>query len=148
MELAFTDLADLPTEVGRDLSSRPVPGTPEYQYEQERLEREQWQTHLPKELAEDGWLVCRDWDEGCWQWVVWHAHTFLKTRPFLLRHEAIDQAIRLATFYELLPLKELCRAEIEHPTWFTKLPSLVHWYEYDHLKAWEWAEAYQARHPT
>lgn len=147
MQLAFTDLEDLPPAVGKHLSSRPLPGTPGYAFEQELLEQERWQTYLPKVLAEDGWQVIKEWDEGQWKWVVWHSFTFLKTIPFSSRYEAIDQAIRLATFYEPRPLSELRRAEVENPTWFTRLPSTFHWCRYDHIKTREWSKAYLERHP-
>lgn len=145
MQLAFTDLDDLPPAIGKYLSSRPVPGTLAYQQEQKRLEMDRWQTFLPKELLEDGWTVSKEWDEGQWQWVVWHSHTSLKTIPFISRYEAIEQARRLATFYELLPAEELRRAEVDRPTWFTKLPTLLHWYLYDSNNVRRWYEEYQER---
>lgn len=147
MQLAFTDLEDLPPAIGKHLSSRPLPGSPAYISEQELLEWQRWQTYVPKILAEDGWLVEKAWDEGRWKWIVWHLHTYLKTIPFSSRYEAIEQARRLATFYELLPAEELRRAEVDHPTWFTKLPTLLHWYQYDSATAQEWYDAYQRRHP-
>lgn len=146
-QLSFSDLAELPRWQAKHFSSEPLPDTPEYQSMKEFEELDQRQRTIPKELAADLWWLEKVWDEGGWKWAMNHRHTKLKTAPFISKYDAIDQAWRLATFYELLPIPLLRQAEEDRPTWFTKLPTLLHWYQYNWQDALRWAIEYRERHP-
>lgn len=103
------------------------------------------QTYLPKELLNDGWVLHKEWTQGQWQWIVWHAHTGLKTSCFNSFHDSIEQAKHLAAFYELLPPNLLEFHWIHNRGWFQKLPTLIHWHQHDPKTATRWTTEYQQR---
>ena len=145
VQLTFADLADLPPTVGKYLSSRPLPGSRAYRDEQERQAWQRWQAHVPSLLTQDGWVLEKTWHDGRWQWRMQHHYTALATMPLASLHDAIDQALWLAAFYELLPVAELWRIDAIHPEWLRALPSFWHRYQYDARRARRWQDEYQAR---
>jgi len=145
IQLSFADLAGLPPVVGKYFVTNPVPGTRAYKEEQECRQWQQWQSHVPGMLVQDRWILDKVWDEGHWQWEMRHLHTSLATIPVSSLHDAIDQALWLATFYELLPVQELLRIEATYPNWLRALPTFFHRYQYEPATAKRWYDEYLAR---
>ncbi len=148
IQLSFADLAGLPPVVGKYSLTDPLPGTRAYKDAQACRQWKQWQSHIPGILVRDGWILDRAWNEGQWQWVMQHLHTSLATMPVSSLHEAIDQALWLATFYELLPIQELMQSAALHPEWLSALPSFFHRYQYEPAIANRWHDEYLARTMT
>ena len=145
IQLSFTDLDGLPPVYGKYFLGDPLPGTRAYKEEQACRHWQQWQSHVPHILVQDGWMLDRTWHEGQWCWAMTHLHTSLFTLPIASLHDAIDQALWLATFYELLPLPELLQIAAMHPNWLCALPTFFHRYQYEPATAKRWYEAYLAR---
>lgn len=145
IQWSFADLAGLPPVTGKYSPTDPVPGTRAYKEEQACRQWQQWQSHIPRVLTQDGWILDRTWDAGCWRWEMQHLHTSLVTMPVSSLHDAIDQALWLATFYELLPLQELIQITAMHPNWLCALPTFLHRYQYEPATAKRWHEEYLAR---
>lgn len=145
IQLSFADLAGLPPVTGKYSPTDPVPGTRAYKQEQECRQWQQWQSHVPRMLVQDGWILDKRWHEGQWQWQMRHLHTSLATTPVSSLHDAIDQALWLATFYELLPHQELPKIAAMHPNWLCALPTFFHRYQYEPATAKRWYEEYLAR---
>ena len=145
IQLSFADLAGLPPVTGKYFYTDPVPGTHAYRQEQEHRQWQQWQSYVPCLLGQDDWVLDKRWHEGQWQWQMSHLHTSLATMPISSLHDAIDQALWLATFYELLPQQELSQIAAIHPNWVCALPTFFHRYQYEPATAKRWYEAYLAR---
>ena len=145
IQLSFANLEELSPAAGKYFSTVPLPGTKAYKEEQECRQWRQWQSHVPPMLVQDGWILDRTWDEGQWWWQMEHLHTSLATMPVSSLHDAIDQALWLATFYELLPLQELRQIAAMHLNWLCALPTFFHRYQYEPATAKRWHEAYLAR---
>lgn len=147
-QLSFADLEGLPPFVGRYFTTKPLPGTRAYKDEQEIRQWQQWQSHVSQMLVRDGWVLDRVWDDGQWRWGMRHLHTSLATLPLSALHDAIDQALWLATFYELLPFPELRKIAALHPEWLRALPSFFHRYQYEPATAKRWQDEYFSRLST
>lgn len=145
IQWSFADLEGLSPVAGKYFSTSPVLGTRAYKDEQELRQWQMWQSQIPQMLVQDGWILDRTWDEGQWRWQMEHLHTSLATLPVSSLHDAIDQALWLATFYELLPLQELLQIAVMHPNWLCALPTFFHRYQYESATAKRWYEAYLAR---
>lgn len=61
-------------------------------------------------------------DEPC-GWALWHRPTGLTTRAFVRSRAAIDEAYRIAVFFEWLPEAELAFQWRTNPQWFRTLPA-------------------------
>jgi hypothetical protein len=145
IQLSFADLKGLPSVVGKYFLVNPLPGTQAYKDEQALRQWQQWQSHVPGMLVRDGWILDQTWHEGQWRWEIRHLHTSLVTMPVSSLHDAIDQALWLATFYELLPLQELLQISAMHPNWLCALPTFYHRYQYEPATAKRWYGEYLAR---
>ena len=145
IQLTFADLEGLSPLAGKYSRTAPLPGTRAYKDEQECRQWQQWQSHVPGMLVQDGWILDRTWHKGQRQWQMEHLHTSLATMPVASLHDAIDQALWLATFYELLPLQELLQITTMHPNWMCALPTFFHRYQYEPATAKHWYEEYLVR---
>lgn len=145
IQWSFADLDGLSPAAGKYFSTAPLPGTQAYKDEQELRQWQQWQSHVPCMLVQDGWILARTWHEGQWCWEMQHLHTSLVTMPASSLHDTIDQALWLATFYELLPPQELLQIIAMHPNWLCALPTFFHRYQYEPATAKRWYGEYLAR---
>lgn len=145
IQWSFADLEGLSPVAGKYFSTAPLPGTRSFQDEQELRQWQQWQSHVPGMLTQDSWVLDRTWHEGQWRWVIMHLHTSLMTLPVSSLYEAIDQALWLATFYEILPSQELKQIAAIHPNWLCALPTFFHRYQYEPATAKRWYEEYLVR---
>lgn len=145
IQWSFADLEGLSPVAGKYATMTPLPGTRAYQQVQAYRQWQQWQSHIPHLLVLDDWVLDKQWYEGQWHWQMEHLHTSLATQPVSSLHEAIDQALWLATFYELLPHQELTQIAAIHPNWLCALPTFFHRYQYEPATAKRWYEEYWAR---
>lgn len=65
-------------------------------------------------------------------WALWHRPTGLETRAFARPQLAIDEAYRVAVFFEWLPVAELEFQWHTNRQWFHSLPD-HHYYKWWHL---------------
>ena len=87
---------------------------------------------IPAVLAD--WTLIRTparIDEPC-GWALWHRPSGLTTRAFAKPRMAIDEAYRVAVFFEWLSESELAFQWRTNPQWFRTLPA-HHYYQWWHL---------------
>lgn len=136
-------LFDLPPHSG-------PPGLPQMdtrstaEIEQDRIDQHRLQGKLPHLLRYDAWQLWRDPDG----YRIFHPFTGLETDAHQRPQPAIDEAIRIAAFFELLPLSELLRIDRESPEYFTRLPvRLAVRYRRDaKMRPRQWLAAFDRRH--
>lgn len=68
-----------------------------------KLDHQRLQNRLPLFLQFDQWELWKD-PEG---YRVFHQHTGFETEPFFQHPEAIDQALTIAAYFEILPRQQL-----------------------------------------
>ena len=109
----------------------------------------QLRASLPRLLREDAWYIHSTWCivDHWWRWQCGHYHTGIKTDTFMQQQDAIDQAMRLAFFYELLPRDDWVTYRGLFPeTHLTKLPTLLHQHLHDAITAQHWHFEFLQRH--
>jgi len=155
-QISFAQI-DLNEDRGKFSTSTPFKGSAAYNAQKELAKLQRAQDQVPIILSQDQWHLAQHWENGYqnnniwifghWTWRMEHQHTGLKSLQAASPQSAIDNGIKLAYFYELLPYKDLLLIESAQPRGISRPPSIFHLHQYDPQQARQWQNEYAQRHP-